>query len=116
MACQSHETGFREWVSKVPEAKEQKRWPPRQHGVLGAFSGELGNCQVSTQTQTLTCPVPITRVDRPFVAGAKTCGSVPGAQRGVSDGSEAGQDRRPETQGRRSPVSVTLGTTDTAKT
>lgn len=76
LACQPHETGCREWVSKVPEAKEQKRWPPRQHGDLGALSGELGNHQVSTQTQTFMCSVPDPRVYGPF--RAKACGSVPG--------------------------------------
>lgn len=31
--------GFRKWVSKVLEVNEPKRGPPRQHSVLGAFSG-----------------------------------------------------------------------------
>lgn len=109
-ACQPHETGFGEWVSKVPEATEQKRWPPRQHGVLGAFSGELGNCQVSSQAQTLACSVSTGHFR------GQDLWSVPGAQRGVSDGSEAGQDCRPERRGYRSPVSDTVGATDTADT
>lgn len=70
--------GFRKWVSKVPEVKEQMRGSPRQHDILEFFSGELGDGQVSTRTQARLCSVSVTCLYGPFVNGAKTCDSVLG--------------------------------------
>ena len=63
---------FKEWVSEVPGTKEPRRWLPGQHGVLGALSGDLGDSQVSPQTQSLVCSVPVTCVHGSSLARAKT--------------------------------------------